>query len=112
MQTLQNTREHFLFLIAVYEVWWQTISLLHSLTLVPALTSRSRTSSLCEGHASHKAKVMLDTSCTSSSSKCRAAVWFTSTRSVTGTGYHLVSVQGTKTYTTGQKLGVENDEKD
>lgn len=36
-------------------------SFLHSLILVPALTVHSHTFTLCEGHASQKVRVMLDT---------------------------------------------------
>lgn len=83
---------------------WQIIVLLHSLILVPALTLHSHTFTLCEGHASQKVKVMLDTNFMSSPSMCRAAVWFTSIFSVTGIGYSLSMLKTRKLNTTGQKL--------
>lgn len=60
MLTLQNTWYNFFYLIVVYEVRWQIISLLRSLILVPALTVHYHTFTLYEGHVSLKVRVILD----------------------------------------------------
>lgn len=82
-------------------MWWQIISLLHSLILAPALSLHSHAFTFFEGRAGHKlCEQPFDVQ------DC-CAVHHQHVLRVIGIGYYLVNVKGKKTYTAGQKLMVQ-----